>query len=585
MRPDRRPAWIVALLRMLASIPFRLLCHHGWPWLAAAVSGGLLAMGFAPFNQAWLAWIGLIPLQAALWLRSRDRQARWLDFGLGLVAGAVYFWLCFSWLRTVTTAGWFVLCLYLAIYPALWAWLVGPLPTRMGAWLRGGWLKKKGIVSAAGQPLPEALLPVLSSRVNLACAVVAACCWTATEWLRAHVLGGFGWNRLGVASHDILGLIQIADFGGVTAISWLMAFCSTVATLTFVRFFLEVGRTKVRPHFDFTLTMALVGACFVYGVRALQNLDGESTPLRVAMIQPNIPQSIKWDAAYAEGILEKFTGMTRLAQPWGPELTLWPEAATPEPFFNDRTTFEIVRSLTGELAGSLLFGTLEFTIGKRQEPHDYNTAVFWQPPGREWQVYRKLHLVPFGEYVPLRKELPLLEKIVGDRVAGDFRAGEKPVVFKMEERPIRIAPLICFEDTLSQVARRFLTGAESANLFVNITNDAWFERSAGSWQHLANAQLRTVEFRRPMIRCANTGVTCIVDAGGRFQQILMADDGDTFIEGVLFGVVQVPLDPPETFYQRAGDWVSHASLALAALWLVFTVLPPAKPRQIGDDFP
>jgi len=553
-----------------------------WPWLAAALSGVFLACGYAPFDQAWLAWIGLAPLQAALWLRPRGPRARLVDLALGFVTGAGFFWIVFSWLQNVTVGGWFILCLYLALYPALWAWIAGPLPHRLGRWLRGGWMKKRALATAAGTPTPEPFLPFLSSRVNLAIAFVAASAWVTTEWLRGHVMGGFGWNTLATASHDILGMIQIAAIGGAPALSWVMAFCGTIATLTVIRFVLEVGRTKIRPHFDFTITMALVGACFVYGVRTLQQ-TAESTPLRIAMVQPNIPQAIKWDHAYADQILAKLIKDTRSAQGWGPDLTLWPEAATPHPFFNHGPTLHAIRNLAESMTGGLLFGSLQFTFGPQQEPQDYNVAIFFEDSKADLQVYRKLHLVPFGEYVPFRNEIPLIDRIVGDRVAGDFRSGDDPVILRFQDKPIRMAPLICFEDTLARVTRRFLEGENSANLLVNITNDAWFKQSAASRQHLANARLRTVEFRRPMLRCANTGVTCTIDAGGRIRQLHQSETGDTFIDGVLLGVVDVPIAPEPTPFFLYGDWVSMSSITISSAWIMTGLITGFLRRRKRKD--
>jgi len=553
-----------------ASLSFFSRLLPFWPWPVAALSGVLLAMGLAPFHQVWLAWIGLAPLQAALWLRPRGKRARLMDLALGFVAGACFFWIAFAWLQTVTVAGWFILCLYLALYPALWAWLAGPLPAKLGTWLRGGWMKKRALATAAGKPTPEPYLPFLSSRVNLAIAFLAASLWVATEWLRGNVMGGFGWNNLAVASVDILGMIQIADIAGSAGLSWVMAFCGTIAMLTFVRFVLEVGRTKIRPHFDFTITMALVGACFVYGVQSLPEVaKRESTSLQVALIQPNIPQAIKWDPDHAEANLQKLLDLTTLTQPSEPDLTIWPEAATPDPFFNHHDTFEAIKNLAKTMHGGLIFGTLEYTFGPEREPKDYNVAVFFEKREAGLQVYRKLHLVPFGEYIPFRNEIPLLERLVGDRVAGDFRAGEKPLVFTMESKPVRMAPLICFEDTLPRVARRFFADDPQPNLFVNITNDAWFLDSPASRQHLANARLRTVEFRRPMIRVANTGVTCVIDAAGRIIEQL---DRDVTLAQT-FRFRRIPLDPPSTVYLRVGDWVSWASLGLGFVWLLASFLP------------
>ena len=517
-----------------------------WPWLAAAVSGVMLAAAYAPWNQAWLGWVGLGPLLAALWLRRREKPGRGIDFALGWVAGLVYFVGAFQWLRTVTVGGWLALAVYLALYPGIFALLVGRVPARLERWFPG---KRVG--------------RFLSSRRNLLTAAVTAICWVAGEWLRQRVLGGFGWNTLGVASHDILGMVQICEIGGVPMLSGIMAFCGAILVVTFVRFLQELGRQKVRPHFDFTITMALIGVCFVHGVNSLRE-ESETHPLRVALVQPNIPQVEKWDVEQGDAILAKLVSLTEVAIPWEPDLTVWPESATPEPFFNHRHTFDTLRELATRVSGGLMLGTLEYTFGPEREPKDFNCAIFFQPGGATFENYRKLYLVPFGEYVPFRNEIPLLDKIVGGRVAGDFQAGTETVIFKMPDTPVRMAPLICFEDTLPRIADRFVKAG--ANLFVNLTNDAWFLDSAGAAQHFANARLRTVEFRIPMIRCANTGITTIVDTKGVMRQTLRDENGSTFTDGVLMGVVQVPVNPRVTLFARWGDWFGTGCLVLAGLW-------------------
>src|SRR5213075_2259082 len=171
--------------------------------------------------------------------------------------------------------------------------------------------------------------------------------------------------------------------------------------------------------------------------------------------------------------------------------------------------------------------------------------------GAHLQIYRKVHLVPFGEYVPGRHTIPLLARVVGDQVPDDFAFGKEFTVFQLTGDKAKVAPLICFEDTIGDLARQFVL--RGANLLVNLTNDAWFLHSAGSQQHLTNAIFRCVETRRPMARAANTGVTCFVNQFGRVTQVLLDDTGSTFTEGVLTGEVKVPTEHELTFYTRHGE--------------------------------
>ena len=159
--------------------------------------------------------------------------------------------------------------------------------------------------------------------------------------------------------------------------------------------------------------------------------------------------------------------------------------------------------------------------------------------------------MPFGEYVPGRNTVPFIARIVGDQVPADFTRGKEPVVFRLTNDEVKVAPLICFEDTLGELTRQFVL--RGANLLANVTNDGWFLRSAGSRQHLENAIFRCIETRRPMVRAANTGVTCFVNRFGRVTQVLLDAKGSQFTEGVLTGNVDVPTDGGLTFYVRHGE--------------------------------
>jgi apolipoprotein N-acyltransferase len=198
----------------------------------------------------------------------------------------------------------------------------------------------------------------------------------------------------------------------------------------------------------------------------------------------------------------------------------------------------------------------------------YNAALLVSDGGEQVQVYRKLHLVPFGEYVPGRHRVPLLARIVGDQVPGDFKEGKEHTVFELTNSDVKVAPLICFEDTIGDLTRRFVLPSDNnpgANLLVDITNDGWFLHSAGSHQHLANAIFRCVETRRPMVRAANTGVTCFVNEFGRVTQKLQDDTGSTFTEGVLTGEVKVPTEHELTFYTRHGELFAKICAAVTAI--------------------
>jgi apolipoprotein N-acyltransferase len=186
--------------------------------------------------------------------------------------------------------------------------------------------------------------------------------------------------------------------------------------------------------------------------------------------------------------------------------------------------------------------------------------------GKEVQVYHKIHLVPFGEYVPLRHSFPLFAMVASRWVPGDFNRGEDYTVFRLTSDRTAVAPLICFEDTVGELTRQFVN--RGADLLVNVTNDGWFLHTAGSHQHLANSIFRCIETRRPMVRAANTGVTCFVNEFGRVTQILRDDTGNSFTEGVLTGDVNVPQDRQLTFYTRHGELFAQLCAASTTLAVI-----------------
>lgn len=506
--------------------------------MLAVVSGMLLGVCFAPFGWGDVVWVALTPLIAAVWfLPEATRRRGLVCAGLGYVAGAVSFGIHLFWLTSLTWPGWALLSLYLAVYPAVWAAFLGTV------------LQPRG-EGRDGRPV------WLGSLFNLRMAFLAAAAWVALEWARGWVFTGFGWNSLGVAQYANIPLIQIADLAGVGGLSFLIVLVNVTAVSTVKRLVLEVGRGARRPHYDFAVVVGLVALAWTYGIRQLFAPAPESQPLKIAAVQGNIPQTTRNDPAFESDVLETYRRHTDVAALGGPDLILWPESATPRPLFNDQRTWDTVRELAEGFAGDLLVGTVHFS-----EQGDYNSMALLTNRAQDAQLYHKMHLVPFGEYVPLRQGFPFFAWVVGDLVPDDFDAGPYPQVLEMAAKPVRIGPLICFEDTLAYLAREF--ALRKAQVFAVATNDGWFLKSAGSRQHVQNAVFRCAENKLPMVRAANTGVTCVVDRFGRIREELRSPDGDTFIEGVLFATVDVPVQPAPTFFTRFGDLLSPLCLLLS----------------------
>lgn len=516
-----------------------------WPWLAATVSGVLLALCYAPFDLSWLVWFALIPLLSAIWI---SPLGGWRSLGLGYVTGLVFFTATFHWLRELAPLFEaplllglpLLLALYLGLYVGAWAWLLSRLAVDR-------------ISSAAG---------------NLGCGILAASAWVALEWTRGWLLTGFGWNGLGVALHRDLPLIQIADLTGVLGVSWVVAFVNVMAVLIVRRILRDLGPTFLaRMRWEFSATMALLALVFGYGMRALFTPAGDEAAIRVAWVQPNVSQAEKWasaeelsaaeDAVFRK--LERLTGLAaevRSAAGSLPDLVLWPEAATPRGLHADRINFDFVTTQARGLP-ALLLGTIDQDVATGAV---YNAAALLQAGDDEAQMHRKIHLVPFGEYLPLRESFPPLAMVAGGLIPSDLSAGTEFNLLMLTQPELRLATLICFEDTVPELATRFTR--DGAKLLVNLTNDGWFGRSPGARQHLANAVFRAVENRRPLLRCGNTGVSGVVDPSGRFTQVL-----EPFTEGMTVREVKVAVHSPLTFYSAHGDLFAEGCAMLTAAML------------------
>jgi apolipoprotein N-acyltransferase len=540
-----------------------------WPWLAAISSGLLCAGCFAPFDQAWLCWIALTPLLAALWFSGTNSKRRWLRaLSLGYIAGLAFFWTVFSWLRTVTVPGLVLVGLYMALYFALWSWICGLLRPS---------LRAPAVVNRWTQPPPNesplSRSPWLRSTNNLRLAFLLAAVWVAQEWLRSLVFSGWGWNTLGSALHAQLAMIQITEFTGVAGLSFLVAFSNVILLTTARRFILETQVRPMRPHYDLTLTMAAIVGVMGFGLRSLQ-IQRPAKILNVALVQPNIPREQKFGAEFAQKTFDQFTRLSTPALGASARLDLlvWPESSMPGPVLQDELSHRFVMDFSASAKTDLLLGTIDL-----DETSDYNAALLVSDGGERVQIYHKVHLVPFGEYVPGRHTIPLLARVVGDQVPGDFAFGKEHTVFHLTNDKALIAPLICFEDTIGDLTRQFVL--RGANLLANVTNDGWFLRSAGSQQHLANAVFRCVETRLPMVRAANTGVTCFVNEFGRITQTLVDDHGSQFTDGVLIGEVSIPTGHELTFYVRHGELFAQGCVGLALLTLVILSLRLVRRRR------
>ena len=516
------------------------------------LSGVLLVLSFPPADVGGIAFVALVPLLMAVWIPQPERKRGRRHFALGYVAGLIFFTVTFSWFAELAPLFHapvlrglpFYFALYLALYPAVWAWHAG--------WIAGAQFR----VLPPMDPLAPFERPLLlqSSR-NLGIAFFCAASWVALEWTRGWMLSGFGWNKLGVAMHADLPLIQIAEFTGIGGVSFLLVMCNAILLITVLRVRAEIGRVRLRPHFDFAITAAMLVLAFGYGMRVLvraQRTPGPSVSVKIAALQPNISQQDKFDVERWQWIFDRMQFLSDLAASGSPDLLLWPEASVPGGMFSDADSLAFMLERAA-LVPAMMVGTDDMNRGKAGE--DHNSAAFMQAGQKDPQFYDKRQLVPFGEYLPLR---PLLGRLFGDLIPGDFKPGKAAGVFSLAKPALKLAPLICFEDTRGDVTREQVQ--LGAHLLVNLTNDGWFGRTGELDQHLADSIFRCIENRRPMVRCTNNGITASVDSFGKVDRWL-----PLFTEGWKMQPVAVPLELRETFYTRHGEVFSVACSALSLL--------------------
>lgn len=517
------------------------------PWIGAALSGILLALCFAPWHCPNLVWFALIPLLWAVWSGPESPSAT-RTASLGATTGLVFYTSCFYWLSELgplfeaPALNGLPLLLggYLALYPALWTVLIANPPARVES-------------------------HIAQSLMHVIFALRGAGAWVALEWVRGWFLGGFGWNSLGVALHENLALIQIADLFGAHGLTFLVTYANLIAALL-IRNFQPSIQNIPRIRVEIMSVLVLVGLSVSYGIRCVVRPGpGPTIPLRAISLQPNIPQTQKFDPDQEEtllGTLERLSGMAAAIKA-NPDLVLWPEAAIPRGIFAEQEYKRFVFAQIQRIGAPLLLGSLEpaAVASGTLNPGEsgiYNSALLLsgQPPAL--QSAQKRHLVPFGEFLPFRDWLPGL---IQELVPGDITPGTEVRLLHLPQPAIRIGALVCFEDSLSRETRDMARAG--AQILVNITNDAWFGTSSAAYQHFANARLRAVETRLPLLRCTNTGLTCAVDSLGRTESHLAP-----FTEGLDTFNIQVPVSPLPTIYTRFGDlWIAACGLNAIALFI------------------
>jgi apolipoprotein N-acyltransferase len=507
-----------------------LLIRSGY--LAAAWAGLVLAAAFPKPGVAGLAWVA--PALMLLAARNRQGADAWR---VGYVAGLFFALGSFSWLLLIPVTGfpilgWLALSAYLALYPALWVWLVS---YRESGPATDTWLRRT------------------------IWALTGAAVWVALEMLRARLFGGLPWNLLGISQYTMTPLVQFASVTGVYGVSFLIVWAS-LSLYSAVRLVISRPTTRFSWQVEIILPMLALAILFSMGLANLRpvvtttktSIISTKLPyLRVTMVQPSIPQTLLWDSVDDTALLDKILNLSKQGLANETDLLIWPEAALTEPLRYSQATALAVTDFARTNHVWIIAGSDDYELTP-EATNAFNSSFLVSPSGQLVNVYHKRKLVAFGEFIPLVRWLPFIKWFTP--ITGGYATGEHAVPFYLNDLHVKTATLICFEDIFPDFVREYVE--DDTDFLVNITNDGWFGEGSAQWQQAAAATFRAVENGLPLLRCANNGLTCWIDAHGHIQEIFKDARGTVYGPGTL--TVDIPLlaageKRMPTFYNRHGD--------------------------------
>jgi apolipoprotein N-acyltransferase len=533
----------------------------------------LLWSAFPPSSQSQSIWVALIPLMLIIRTHPPKRAFAW-----AWLTGLLFWCATLSWFPAIIKNGgpWILVVLgqvALAAWCALFFGLFAYVSATVWAWT--------GTKGNLKRVLAVCLLDPLL--------------WAGTEYLRGKVFTGFAWNFLGVAPVNNLYLIQIASVLGVYGVSALVILVNGAITSILVRtaepFIARYKRQPfIAPAFserlfrsiESLLPFGLVFCCWVWGLQRINDWDrtAQSYPIwRMAIIQPNIPCRFLNNKELIKQQRAIFHEQNQMAKLANPDLTIWHETSVPYLVPEDPDAFTFIKYGTKNTGSAVLSGVMEaekvpFSRSAPQGVNYYNAAWLFDKEGETLGAYRKQHLVPFGEYIPLDKTFPILQKLAPTGIS--CMPGRDASIMRLK-RPngdtLDIGALVCFEDTIPDLSRKAVRAG--ARILALVTNDAWFNGSIEPVQHLHQAIFRSIENGVPMVRCANSGVSATVDPVGRTTR-LKSDSQQADFHGFLVQPVSVPTTPLFSLYTAAGDWLLAIPGALLAILLALIQLTPQR---------
>ncbi len=492
--------------------------------LLSIASGLLLAPAYPPLSLGFLAWIGLVPFIPVMLAKKPGRV-----FVLSFISGLVFFCLSLFWLGFHPDIPWVAAFVIIAVIALLYT-----VPFVLCSVL-AQWSKR----------LALALFPFMV---------------TGYEWLRSFDQLAFPWMIYGNSQAAYPGLIQFADIVSAYGVSfWLV-------TVNVIVFMLIVRRSV--PRF---IALALLFILpLVYSQYVIRTAPEPVSTVNVAMVQGNVTPDEKWADGLEEWNIHLYRAMTLETLDSNPDLVIWPETATPV-YLADITSYRrSMQAFVDSISVPVVTGTpkIDFETGQT-----WNSAALFIPGRLLPDDYRKIHLVPFGEAIPLDNTFPVLRKI--DLGEADWDEGSETTVFETPGLPI-FNTVICFESIFPDLVRRFV--ARGSQMLVIITNDVWFGPVASPVQHAMIAVMRAIEFKRPVARCANTGISMFIDPYGRIISSRGVDERTTLS-------ATLPIVDAMTFYGRFGNIFSIFCFVVSSVSLIiYFIRTRLKKAEPGTAF-
>jgi apolipoprotein N-acyltransferase len=512
---------------------------------APVLSGVLLSLAFPRYDLGWLAWVALVPLLVVIGDRGLPTA-----FLLSTITGLTFFPGIGHWLFEIKG--------YNLVHHVLWDLYLSLFFGLFGL-----------------------LFAFISKRRGTAAALFAApFLWVSVEYLRANMgFMAFPWGLLAHSQYQYQPIIQIAALAGVYGLGFLIAMVNAALTALIYPVLPDIRKGGLPSSISISRSariglaapaVLLTAAALLYGYFVLSRpVTGQK--IKVSVVQGNIEQHKKWDPKYGRFIMQTYTDLSLEASQARPDLIVWPEAATQKFIGEDPTLYSRVKKI-GEKTGTyLLLGSSSRQKFKKDgaKKVELRNSVFLISPetGSRNQRYDKIGLLPFGEYLPYKGTIPWSWIDIPN--TPNYSPGTEFIVFKCPA--FQFGSTICWENIFADLVRRFVKNG--AQFIVNITNEAWFGKTAAPYQFVSMSVMRAVENRVYVVRCANTGVSCFIDPHGRIIDRITDTTGrDLYVRGILTGTV-IPSDY-KTLYTRYGDWFvwlcMGGSLALLLVALIKT---------------